>query len=77
MLSRFLFALVSVIVGDRTIHVGAPVSGVSFFGGISLSQAHQWLAFYATVMGALGSTAVLVYTVIKTVRLLENPSKTE
>ena len=77
MLSRFFFALVSVIVGDRTIHVGAPVSGVSFLGGISLPQAHQWIAFYATAVGALGSTAVLVYTVIKTVRLLKNPPKTE
>ena len=77
MLSRFLFALVSVIVGDRTIYVGAPVSGVSFLGGISLPQAHQWIAFYATAVGALGSTAVLVYTVIKTVRLLKNPPKTE
>ena len=77
MLSRFFFALVSVIVGDRTIYVGAPVSGVSFLGGISLPQAHQWIAFYATAVGALGSTAVLVYTVIKTVRLLKNPPKTE
>jgi aspartate ammonia-lyase len=77
MLSRFLFALVSVVVSDRTVHVGAPISGVSFFGGLTLSQAHQWLAFYATVMGALGSTAVLVYTIIKTVRLLKNPPKTE
>ena len=77
MLSRFLFALVSVIVGDRTIHVGAPVSGVSFLGGLTLSQAHQWLTFYATAVGALGSTAVLVYTVVKTLRLLKNPAKTE
>lgn len=77
MLSRFLIALGMVVVGDRTVQVGAPVSGVSFFGGLTLSQAHQWLAFYATAVGALGSTAVLVYTVIKTVRMLKNPAKTE
>lgn len=76
-MTRVLSALLSVVVGDRTIHVGAPISGASFFGGLSLSQVHQWLAFYATVVGALGSTAVLVYTVLKTIRLLRNPNKTE
>lgn len=65
------------VVGDRTIQAGTTTSGLAIWGGLHAPNFTAWIATYAVFVGALGSTAVLVYTVLKIVRLLRNPRATE
>ncbi len=80
-LKLILFAIVT----DRAVHAGGSTSALALWGGQQLSPHHfasiasaqEAIAFYATVAGALGATATLVYVCLKIWRLLRNPGATE
>lgn len=76
-IADLLRLLWTVIMTDRTVQAGASTSGLSLLGGTTIEQAHQWVAFYATAIGALGATATFVYVCIKIFRLLRDPSSRE
>ena len=70
-------SIVADILQDRTITIGGMFSFPTFFGGITLAEANQWVGFYAVCVGALGSTLVVVYTAIKIHRMLRDKSAKE
>ncbi len=49
----------------------------TFFGGITLAEAHEWVGFYAICIGAVGSTLVVIYTALKIVRMSRDKNAKE
>jgi hypothetical protein len=49
----------------------------TFFGGITLAEANQWVGFYAVCVGAIGSTLVVIYTALKIVRMSRDKTAKE
>ena len=72
-----LSAIASDIIQDRTITIGGMFSFPTFFGGITLAEANQWVGFYAVCVGALGSTLVVIYTALKIYRMMRDKSAKE
>jgi len=72
-----LSAVFSDLLQDRTITVGGIVSFPTFFGAITLAEAHQWVGFYAVCIGAIGSTLVVIYTALKISRMLRDKAAKE
>jgi hypothetical protein len=62
---------------DRTITIGGMFSLPTFFGGITLAEAHEWVGFYAICIGAVGSTLVVIYTALKIVRMSRDKNAKE
>lgn len=65
------------LIQDRTITIGGMLSLPTFLGGITLTEAHQWVGFYAVCVGAIGSTLVAVYTAIRISRMLRDKAAKE
>ena len=70
-------AIISDLLQDRTITIGGMFSFPTFFGGITLAEANQWVGFYAVCVGAIGSTLVVVYTALKICRIMRDKSAKE
>lgn len=70
-------AILSDLVQDRTITIGGMFSFPTFFGGITLAEAHEWVGFYAICVGAIGSTLVAIYTAIRISRMLRDKAAKE
>lgn len=70
-------SIVSELLQDRTVTVGGAFSFPTFFGGITLAEAHEWVGFYAVCVGALGSTLVVIYTALKICRMMRDKSAKE
>jgi hypothetical protein len=70
-------AVFSDLIQDRTITVGGMFSFPTFFGGITLAEAHQWVGFYAVCVGAIGSTLVVIYTALKICRMMRDKAAKE
>ena len=70
-------AVISDLIQDRTITIGGMFSVPTFFGGITLAEANQWVGFYAVCVGAIGSTLVVVYTALKICRMMRDKAAKE
>jgi hypothetical protein len=70
-------AIAADLLQDRTITVGGMFSFPTFFGGITLAEANQWVGFYAVCVGAIGSTLVVIYTALKIIRMAGDKSAKE
>ena len=70
-------AVISDLIQDRTLPIGGMVSFPTFFGGITLAEANQWVGFYAVCVGAIGSTLVVIYTALKICRMMRDKAAKE
>ena len=69
--------IISDLIQDRTITIGGMFSFPTFFGGITLADASQWVGFYAVCVGAIGSTLVVIYTAMKIARMVGDKAAKE
>jgi hypothetical protein len=62
---------------DKTITIGSFFSVPTFLGGITLADADKWIGFYATCVGAIGTTLVVIYTALKISRMVGDKQSRE